>query len=149
MMQPAGDFPARLVAKTMLCDDVLGCVFEAADRERFEFTPGQHLRLSLLHGDFQEDRYYSIASAPRPDNRFELAVYVGDDAGGGILRELKPGDELRAWGPAGEFTLREPLRDCIFVATGSGITPLRSMLESLLPSSGGPPHRADLRRSLA
>ncbi len=137
MMRPAGDFPARLVAKAMLCDDILGCVFEAADRERFEFTPGQHLRLSLRQGGFQEDRYYSIASAPGEDNRFELAVYVGDDAGGRFLRELEPGDELRAWGPAGDFALRRPLRDSVFVATGAGITPLRSMLESLLQSAQG------------
>lgn len=138
----AQEFPARLVRSEPLCEDILGCVFEAADRERFVFEPGQHVRLSLRDGGFEQDRYYSIASAPSPDNRFELAIQVGDDPGGQILRSLAIGDELTAWGPSGSFGLRQPLRDSIFVATGAGITPLRSMLESLLPQ--GPQRRIEL-----
>lgn len=131
------EFPARLVGSQPHCEDILGCVFEAADRERFVFEPGQHVRLSLRHGGFEQDRYYSIASAPSPDNRFELAIQVGDDPGGQILRSLAIGDQLTAWGPSGSFGLRQPLRDSIFVATGAGITPLRSMLEAALPQAHG------------
>lgn len=131
------EFPARLVRSEPLCEDILGCIFEAADREQFVFEPGQHIRLSLREGAFEQDRYYSIASAPSADNRFELAIQVGDDPGARILRALSPGDELAAWGPNGSFGLREPLRDSIFVATGTGITPLRSMLESALPEANG------------
>ncbi|MBI1354832.1 MAG: hypothetical protein GC160_10835 [Acidobacteria bacterium] len=131
-MIAAGAFPARLVEARFLCDDVRACVFEAEDRERFEFLPGQHLRLGLRRGDWAEDRYYSIASPPGQDNRFELLMQLSDDEGGRFLRAMPLGQELAAWGPSGHFGLRRPLRDAIFVATGTGIAPLRAMLETAL-----------------
>jgi len=49
-----------------------------------------------------------------------------------FLCDMKEGDEIRCQGPFGDFILRPPLRDTVFIATGTGIAPFRSMLHWLL-----------------
>ncbi len=49
-----------------------------------------------------------------------------------FLCDMKQGDEITCQGPFGDFTLRPPMRDTIFIATGTGIAPFRSMLHWLL-----------------
>jgi NAD(P)H-flavin reductase len=46
---------------------------------------------------------------------------------------LQPGDTIEMKGPLGYFVLRNPARDSLFVATGTGIAPIRSILQSSLP----------------
>lgn len=48
------------------------------------------------------------------------------------LFDLAEGAEITFQGPFGSFILRPPLRDTIFIATGTGIAPFRSMLHWLL-----------------
>ncbi len=54
-----------------------------------------------------------------------------------FLCEMKEGSEITCQGPFGDFTLRPPMRDTIFIATGTGIAPLRSMLHWLFGSDAG------------
>jgi len=79
-------------------------------------------------------RYYSIASAPDGSNRFELCIDVEHEGSvmGLLLAGMKPGQEVGCRGPSGSFRLRSPVRDSIFVAGGTGISPLRSMIRHLL-----------------
>jgi ferredoxin-NADP reductase len=56
-----------------------------------------------------------------------------------FLCDLKPGEEISCQGPFGGFILRPPMRDSIFIATGSGIAPFRPMLHWLL--SDPPQHQ--------
>lgn len=143
-MSSAASFPVRLVEKRPLADDVLHLVLEAPESERFVFTPGQHVRLSIPLGDSEQDRYYSIASPPGAHNRFELCVAAGEDPGGQALQALEPGVEIRCWGPSGRFALREPLRDSLFIATGTGVAPLRSMIHSIMAGPRGREQRIAL-----
>lgn len=53
-----------------------------------------------------------------------------------FLCNMKTGDEISCQGPFGDFILRPPMRDTIFIATGTGIAPLRSMLHWLLDVAG-------------
>jgi CDP-4-dehydro-6-deoxyglucose reductase len=72
-------------------------------------------------------RAYSVAS-PQQGNRFELCLNRVDlGAFSPYLFSLKPGETIPMKGPLGTFTLREPVRDSVFVATGTGIAPFRSM----------------------
>ena len=48
------------------------------------------------------------------------------------LCDMREGDEITFQGPFGAFILRPPLRDTVFIATGTGIAPFRSMLHWLL-----------------
>jgi ferredoxin-NADP reductase len=49
-----------------------------------------------------------------------------------FLCDMQEGDEISCQGPFGDFILRPPLRDTIFIATGTGVAPFRSMLHWLL-----------------
>jgi len=48
------------------------------------------------------------------------------------LCSLEEGAKITFQGPFGDFILRPPLRDTVFIATGTGIAPFRSMLHWLL-----------------
>ena len=49
-----------------------------------------------------------------------------------FLCDMKEGQEINCLGPFGDFILRPPIRDTIFIATGTGIAPFRSMLHWVL-----------------
>lgn len=85
-------------------------------------------------------RAYSIASPPAQRHQpLLLFNRVPDGPGSTYLFGLARGDRTHFKGPAGRFYIREPLgRDIVFVATGTGIAPLRSMLLAMLEQETGP-----------
>ena len=101
---------------------------------RFGFVAGQWLSFKTNKPDGEEiTRAYSIASAPGDNNRFALCLNrVQDGFMSNFLCDMKEGEEISCQGPFGDFILRPPLRDTIFIATGTGIAPFRSMLHWLL-----------------
>jgi NAD(P)H-flavin reductase len=75
-------------------------------------------------------RPYSIASPPSQRDRILLVLnLVQGGPGSSYLFGLKDGSRTSLKGPAGAFYLRDAgARDLLFVATGTGIAPLRSMI---------------------
>ncbi|PYX24048.1 MAG: oxidoreductase [Acidobacteria bacterium] len=124
---------ARLSESTSLSNYTKHLAFEVEGIPRFGFVPGQWLSLTHTKPDGEEiTRAYSIASPP-DGNRFALCLNrVQDGFMSNYLCDLAPGAEISGQGPFGNFILRPPLRDTIFVATGTGIAPYRSMLHWLL-----------------
>jgi CDP-4-dehydro-6-deoxyglucose reductase, E3 len=127
---PAPSFSARLVSVRDLTPTVRELAFEKEDGPLVH-EPGQWLNLDIpREGDTPLTRAYSIASAPTTSTRFELAVTrVATGPGSQILHTLVPGLCLSASGPNGFFT--RPVTEgvpSLFVGTGTGITPLRSMV---------------------
>jgi ferredoxin-NADP reductase len=108
--------------------------FEMLGMRRFGFVAGQWLSFKQVKPDGEElTRAYSIASPPGEDARFALCLNrVQDGFMSNFLCDMKEGDEIRCQGPFGDFILRPPMRDTIFIATGTGIAPFRSMLHWLL-----------------
>jgi ferredoxin-NADP reductase len=53
-----------------------------------------------------------------------------------LLADLEVGDAVKFHGPHGLFLLRQPLTDAIFIATGTGIAPMKGFAEALFPSDG-------------
>lgn len=96
------------------------------------FVPGQFLSVTAAIGDDDITRAYSIASPPGGDRFALCANLVQDGYLSPFLFGLRPGDEIDFKGPYGAFILRRPVSDSIFVATGTGIAPFRSMLLSHL-----------------
>jgi ferredoxin-NADP reductase len=121
---------ARLVEFRDIAPGVRHFVFEAEGVARLEFTPGQWVSLAGTFNGKELTRAYSIASAPAGGNRFELCLNrVDDGAFSPRLFELAVGGTVEMRPPMGTFVLREPLRDSIMVATGTGIAPFRAMLQ--------------------
>lgn len=75
-------------------------------------------------------RPYSIASPPRQRDRILLLLnLVQGGPGSTYLFSLREGSRTEFKGPAGAFYLRDDgAKDLLFVATGTGIAPLRSMI---------------------
>ena len=101
-----------------------------------EFLPGQAVMVGE-HGR-EERRPYSIACSPEQaaeTRRLDLLIAVERDGGlGANLGPSAPGTLVDVEGPIGAFTLppATPQGRLLFVAGGTGIAPLRSMLEHRL-----------------
>ncbi len=122
--RPEG-WTARLVRSETMAPDVTRMEFEVAGQPSFDFWPGQYISMVRERDGERARRYYSIASAPNGTNRFELFV------GGSFVAEPRPGMSVELEGPAGNFLLRDPLRKSVFLAHGTGIAPIRAMLQHL------------------
>ena len=120
---------ARLVDFWDLIPEVRHFVFEALGVARLEFEPGQFVSLVDEVEGREVTRAYSIASPP-DGNRFELCLNrVRQGLMSPRLFEKVRGEELEMSGPLGYFVMRQPLRDSFFVAMGTGVAPIRSMLQ--------------------
>lgn len=100
-------------------------------KARFPFKAGQHLSLGI-HGDYQS-REYSIYSGENDENLEVLVKEVEKGYFTPKLRKLKAGDLVEIHGPFGKFGM-EP-KDAqtgkfVFVASGTGIAPFRSMVRT-------------------
>src|SRR5207248_10172302 len=127
-------FTARLLKTTSLSEQTKHLDFELRGIPRFGFVAGQWLSFQTNKPDGEEtSRAYSIASPPDESNRFALCLNgVQDGFMSNFLCDMKAGEEIRVQGPFGDFILRPPMRDTLFIATGTGIAPFRSMLHWLL-----------------
>jgi glycine betaine catabolism B len=110
--------------------------------ELFPYRAGQ---AAYLHpGGASKRRPYSIASAPEQTSvtgLLEFLVQIDGDGTQGVSRDvIQPGSLVKIEGPMGSFQFPEqPLeRHFLFIAGGTGIAPLRSMLwHVLLAERGG------------
>src|SRR6267142_2653446 len=126
--------PARLARSVSLSPQTKHLEFELSSLPRFGFVAGQWLSFKTNKPDGEEiTRAYSIASPPGEDNRLALCLNrVQDGFMSNFLCDMKVGEEIACQGPFGDFILRPPLRDTVFIATGTGVAPFRSMLHWLL-----------------
>jgi ferredoxin-NADP reductase len=133
-MSPLQTFAARLVSSISLSPQTKHLEFAVTTIPRFGFVAGQWLSFKTNKPDGEEiTRAYSIASPPGDDNRFALCLNrVQDGFMSNFLCDMNVSDEISCQGPFGDFILRPPLRDTVFIATGTGIAPFRSMLHWLL-----------------
>lgn len=141
-MIAAEPFDARLVSARPLTPGVRELVFER-DRPLL-FEPGQWVNLVLPLPGGEVKRAYSIASPPIEGDgarRFELAVTrVEGGAGSQFLHDLPVGSTLRAIGPQGLFTRRaDEDAPSLFIGTGTGVTPLRSMMLAAIAAGSKAP----------
>lgn len=107
--------------------------FVRKDGQPFEFTPGQFINLFFENQGELIQRSYSLATIPGENGNIEMALsYVSNGKASDFIFGLQRGDEILAAGPFGRLTLREEMpKRYILVATGTGVTPYRSMLMEL------------------
>ncbi len=103
------------------------------------FRAGQYVRIKVPGTG--EWRSYSMASLPRDLAKLEFLVRIID---GGLMSEYlrsrcKPGERIDVEGPMGAFVLRESRAQHIFVAGGTGLAPILSMLDTIRRRSGARP----------
>ena len=123
-------YPARILDIIQESPSVRRYFFEMSDQVQFRFEAGQFVILGLPISHKYPYRSYSIASPPSQDNRFELCIVLKEDGAGTpyIFDHYQPGVEVPCTLPKGRFMLTPDLPDLIiFICTGTGIAPLRSM----------------------
>lgn len=103
----------------------------------FSFVAGQWVSLRIPVGNREfVQRSYSIASPPRADGTFEIAVtHVEGGPGSTALHAIDTGATLEISHAQGFFTLDPVLRPVLLVGTGTGVAPLRSMLLAAMSDS--------------
>jgi NAD(P)H-flavin reductase len=127
-------FRARLEESVALTSDTKNLKWNIVGAKRFQFIAGQFISALVEVGTRTEIRPYSIASPPRDDLSFELCInrvkggYVSN-----YLCDLPLDSVVEFKGPYGSFVVTQPIdRDQVFLATGTGVAPFRSMLMDLL-----------------
>lgn len=129
---------AVLVESHEIAPEVRHFVFEAPAVERLHFKPGQFVSFNEELGGKKITRAYSIASLPH-GNRFELCLnLVREGIFSPHLFAMQPGESVDMVEPLGFFVVRNPAKDALFIATGTGIAPFRAMAPDYLshPQAG-------------
>lgn len=117
--------------------------FQNPDPATFTYLPGQYLTIKVEVNGESLRRAFSLSSSPVSDDRLSVTIKrVKDGRASNYLRDhLKEGDILEAMPPMGHFTVTpdaEAANHYILIGGGSGITPLMSILKTVLhaePSS--------------
>jgi CDP-4-dehydro-6-deoxyglucose reductase len=115
-----------------LADDVMALYLKLPAAERLQFLAGQYLEFLLRDGS---RRSFSMANAPHDDEFLQL--HVRHVAGGSftehVFGKMKERDILRFEAPLGTFFLREDSdKPIVFVASGTGFAPIKSIIETAL-----------------
>jgi ring-1,2-phenylacetyl-CoA epoxidase subunit PaaE len=107
-------------------------------KSNYSFVAGQYINLKLTLDNQEIRRAYSICSAPESD---ELRIAVKAVKNGAFSQfansKLKAGDALEVASPEGKFTFEPEIdrqKNYIAFVAGSGITPIISILKSVLKS---------------
>ena len=117
-------------AASFLLEDITG--------NRIVYKPGQFLTLIFNHGLHEVRRSYSISSPPGYDRQVRITVkrVHNGEISRLLLDHYHTGDIIRAALPAGMFVLDDnkegKTRDIFFLAAGSGISPVFSLLTGIL-----------------
>ncbi|MBP9722988.1 MAG: ferredoxin--NADP reductase [Gammaproteobacteria bacterium] len=100
----------------------------------FDYIPGQFITLHFIKNGVEIKRSYSIANAPDQNSQYiEFAIsYLPEGIASEEIFHMSPGEQVEISGPAGRLVLLdEHPKRYVLVATGTGVTPYRSMLNKI------------------
>jgi len=124
--------PCRVQSLQRVTDDVVVLGLKLPANERLQFLAGQYLEFLLKDGS---RRSFSMANAPHDDALIQLHVrhVPGGQFTDHVFGKMKERDILRFEGPQGTFFLREDsAKPIVFVASGTGFAPIKSIIEHAL-----------------
>ncbi|MFD0595114.1 globin domain-containing protein [Catellatospora coxensis] len=102
--------------------------------QQLEYRAGQYLSVEVPKFHPRVWRTYSVANAPRTDNTMDFHVRAlgAGWVSGALVRRVQAGDLVRLAAPMGSMVLdRRSTRDIVFVAGGTGLSPIKALLEDL------------------
>ncbi len=132
--QPARPLPpkrvtVKLADKHIFNEKFIQFNFELDEPHRMPFLAGQYVSIQVAENG--DRRSYSICSSPSLDHRFDVLVDISPQgAGSKFLENLEFGKSVDTLGPMGAFTIAQASdeTEIVLVATGSGISPMRSII---------------------
>ena len=123
-----------------IASNVVRLTLELADQQWLDFRPGQYLQVTVPGVGVL--RSYSPSSTAIELPRIEMLIRLqpGGAMSNWLINEAKPDDVLTLQGPYGSFFLREQRRaPHIFVAGGTGLAPVMSMIDGIRQWAGRKP----------
>lgn len=131
----------RLVGKKKEIENVYSFIFEPSlpagqTGKKVSWQPGQYLHYELPHPEADDrgiERWFTVSAAPY-EKHITLTTRFDDERSStfkNALQRLKPGTEIKADEPRGDFLLEPDASRHVLIAGGIGITPYRSMLLQL------------------
>jgi CDP-4-dehydro-6-deoxyglucose reductase len=143
-VRKAGDIqvrklPARVHKLERAAEDAMIVYLKLPANERLMFLPGQYIDILLKDGT---RRSFSMANAPHDDEFIQL--HIRHVPGGAftdhVFKTMKERDILRFEGPFGTFFLREESdKPVVFVASGTGFAPIKSVIDAAFKKGIGRP----------
>lgn len=128
-----GQYRARLMSASWQTPDMVLLRFNVSSRWP-GFVPGQHLLLTLTHNGRNLSRPFSICSPLslwQATGQIELCCKVSQSGSfTPLLSSLKSNSVVNISAAQGDFSWQQPAMPALFIAAGSGITPIVSMLLS-------------------
>lgn len=124
--------PARVAKKEQLAHDVIALHLQLPASERLQFLAGQYIEFILKDG---QRRSFSIANAPHDSDfiQVHLRIIPNGTFTNFVANELQEKAIMRLEAPMGSFFLREDSdKPIIFMATGTGIAPIKGIIEHML-----------------
>lgn len=125
--------PAKIQAINKLNNTVIEVSLRLAPNSNFGYNPGQYV--NVTKGTIK--RSYSVSNSYKVSGiiTFLIKKYENGLMSNYWFDEAKENDLLRIEGPIGSFFLRETeAENIIFLATGTGVAPIKAILESILES---------------
>lgn len=134
--------PSRVHKLERVAPDVMIIYLKLPSNERLQFLPGQYIDILLKDG---KRRSFSLANAPHDDEFLQIHArnYPGGVFSEHVFSRMKERDILRFEGPLGSFVLRNNSLDIpiIFLASGTGFAPVKSILEHIFYTEHMHAHR--------
>jgi len=138
-------FRAKVAGKRNLTHDIIELRLELVEPREINFTAGQYVQLESrkYKGRESVNRAYSISSIPSEKGVVELMIRRVPEGicTTWVFDHLKEGDEISFSGPYGDFRLTDSGAPAIFIAGGSGMAPIWSILRDMK-------ERGDSRKSI-
>jgi CDP-4-dehydro-6-deoxyglucose reductase len=129
-LEQSRTLPAKIDHILEVTNTVIKVVLRLPPTSNFKFEAGQYV--NIIKGSVK--RSYSIANSLCSDNKIEFYIkeYKNGEMSNYWFQEAKENDLLRVEGPLGTFFYREnESENIILLATGTGISPVKSIVEKL------------------
>jgi CDP-4-dehydro-6-deoxyglucose reductase len=126
--------PCRVQKLEKISDDVALLSLKLPASEHMQFLAGQYIDILLKDG---KRRSFSLANAPHDDETLQLHIrhVPGGTFSEYVFSQMQEKAILRFEGPLGTFFLREDSdKPIVFLATGTGFAPIKSIVEHALHS---------------
>jgi len=128
---------AEIIAHERRSIDI--AVLQLRPHARLDYLPGQSMAVECALRP-RVWRYYSPANFPRDNGTIELHVRLvdGGQVSSVLVQSTRPGDVLRLGAPIGNRLVldrRDP-RDLVLLAGGTGLAPLRALVEQVAYDGG-------------
>src|SRR3989344_3385128 len=123
-------FTSKLLENHLVNEDTKILKFSVP--ENFDFEAGQYVRVAFYKDGKRILRDYSIFSAPYEKGHILLYIKkVKEGYASNFLFNMKADEEIEMKGPLGNFVLMNHSKDLVFISSGTGYGPFRSIIKDL------------------